>query len=174
MPFESYDYEFEPAESVEAPEFADEASRRPYYPPRPIPGALSSATLHTPRGPATLTLPTAVPTLTQFRALEQTVNTTRQRVDTLQAGIARISRELAVRRRDQDGQATTFPLLSFLIMRRLLDDGGGTQQSSSLKSILPFLLLCQPNLLSQSSTSSRDSGMGGFSPILLLLLFDKL
>jgi hypothetical protein len=102
------------------------------------------------------------------------VNTTGQRVDAAQMGIARINRELANRRRDQDSQANTMPLLSFLILRRLLDKTGSATATSSLSSILPVLLLCQPNFLGQSSTSSRDTSMSGFSPILLLLLLDVL
>jgi len=38
------------------------------------PGGLVSATLHTPKGPAKLNLPSPVPTLTQFRTLEQALN----------------------------------------------------------------------------------------------------
>jgi hypothetical protein len=113
---EAYDYEFDPGESLDATEFADEASR-PRFRPRPIPGALSSATLNTPRGPATLNLPAPVPTLAQFRTLEQTVNANSQRVNAVQAGLVRLNRELATRRRDQDGQSTTMLLLSFLTVR---------------------------------------------------------
>lgn len=179
---EAYDYEFEPAEF--ATEFADEASRTRFRPGL-IPGALSSATLNTPRGPATLNLPAPVATLAQFRALEQTVNATTQRVNGVQMGLARLNRELAARRREQDRQATTMLLLSFLTVRRLREDFLGhthgsegkvvlpatTSGSSSLGSLLPLLILLQPNFLGQSTTSS-DGSMGGLSPILLLLLLD--
>jgi hypothetical protein len=50
---------------------------------------------------------------------------------------------------------------------------GSSFGSSSIGSILPFLILCQPNFLSQSTTS-RDGSMGGLSPIMLLLLLDVL
>jgi|SRR5882724_7721180 len=186
---EAYDYEFEPTEF--ATEFADEASRTRFRPGL-IPGALSSATLNTPRGPATLNLPAPVATLAQFRALEQTVNATTQRVNAVQAGLARLNRELAARRREQESQATTMLLLSFLTVRRLREDflghthgsdgkvvlpagtsGSSSLGSSSLGSLLPFLILLQPNFLGQSTTSS-DGSMGGLSPILLLLLLDVL
>jgi hypothetical protein len=182
---EAYDYEFEPTEF--ATEFADEASRTRFRPGL-IPGALSSATLNTPRGPATLNLPAPVATLAQFRALEQTVNATTQRVNAVQAGLARLNREFAARRREQESQATTMLLLSFLTVRRLREDFlGHTHEgmdgkvvlpaaaggSSSIGSILPFLILLQPTFLGQSTTSS-DGSMGGLSPILLLLLLDVL
>lgn len=170
---EAYDYEFEPAESVDASEFSDEASRTRYR-PRPIPGALSSATLNTPRGPATLNLPAPVATLAQFRTLEQTVNANTQRMNAMQAQLVRLNREIAARRRDQESQAMTMPLLLLLALRKAASPAG-SGGGSSIGSILPFLLLSQPGFLGQSSSaSSRDSGMGGFSPIMLLLLLDVL
>jgi hypothetical protein len=171
---EAFDYEFDPVESFFSMEAADEASRARSR--RPIPGSLSSATLNTPRGPATLNLPAPVPTLTQFRSLELRVNAT-------QLALARYNRDLATRRREQESQATTMLLLTFLTVRRLRDDFLGHTHNdqgnvvlpaaagglSSLGSMLPLLLLCQPNFLGQSG-GSDSGGIGGLSPILLLML----
>ena len=69
-------------------QMADEATR-PFGPAGRVfvRGGLSSATLNTPKGPATLNLPSPVPTLAQFRLLEQAVNVNNQRV-TVEAGPA--------------------------------------------------------------------------------------
>ena len=77
--FESFDFES-----------ADEAAR-PFRPGGRVfaPGGLSSATLHTPKGPAKLNLPSPVPTLTQFRTLEQALNANTQRVNAVQNELTR-------------------------------------------------------------------------------------
>lgn len=179
-----YEYDLETSEAFEDFEFADEAARRRYRPGRPvfIPGALSSATLHTPKGPATLNLPAPVATLAQFRALEQAVNSSTQRLNAVQAGLARVGREVANRRRDQQSQTTSMMMFSMLSQRRARDDlAGHTHEGSDahavlpaggsgFSSFLPFLLFMQPGGFG-TSAGGQDGGMGGFSPLLLAMLF---
>src|SRR5882757_4963089 len=111
---ESYEYDVESSEFLDETAFSDEATRRPG---RPIfaPGGFASATLQTPRGPARLNLPAAVATLTQLRTLEAAVNANTRRLNTVQADLARARRELAVRRRDQQGQGGSSMLLFMLL-----------------------------------------------------------
>jgi hypothetical protein len=171
-------------------ELAEEAVRGRFRPAKKVffPGALSSATLHTPKGPATLNLPSPVPTLSQFRSLEQTVNGTSARLNAVQTALARITREVAARRRDQSGgQSMMMMLFSLLGQKKLRDDLAGhthnsdgkavlptTSSSSSLTSILPFILLMQPNVFGGSTAGSQDNNaMGGLLPILLITtIFD--
>jgi hypothetical protein len=163
----AYEYDAESSEFMEDFEVSDEAVRRRYRPGRPIsiPGALSSATLHTPRGPATLNLPAPVATLAQFRALEQAVNATTQRLNTVQAELMRVRRELAVRRRDQQGMGSSMLLFSLLSQRQLRDDLEGHTHTAvnsppvlpagggGFASFLPFLLLSQPGIFGGSGGS---------------------
>ena len=145
--------------------------------------APSSATLHTPKGPATLNLPSPVPTLTQFRSLEQTVNGTRARINAVQTALARITREVSARRRDQSGQSNMMMMMfSLLGQKKLRDDLAGhthigsdakavlptSSSGSSLTSILPFILLMQPNAFGGSATGQDNNAMGGLLPILLI------
>jgi hypothetical protein len=183
---EAYESDYEFSESVDEMELTEEAVRGRFRPARKVffPGSLSSATLHTPKGPATLNLPSPVPTLTQFRALEQTVNGTSARLNAVQAALARITREVAARRRDQQSQATMFMMFSLLTQRRLRDDlAGHTHEGSdahavlpaggsSFSSILPFIFLMQPGALGGSAAGQDSGGLGGISPLLLLLLLD--
>ena len=94
---EAYESDYEFAELFDEMELTEEAVRGRFRPAKKVffPGALSSATLHTPKGPATLNLPSPVPTLTQFRSLEQTVNGTSARLNAVQTALARITREWA-------------------------------------------------------------------------------
>jgi hypothetical protein len=164
---EAYEYDVESSEFMEDFEVSDEAVRRRYRPGRPIsiPGALSSATLHTPRGPATLNLPAPVATLAQFRALEQAVNASTQRLNTVQAELMRVRRELAVRRRDQQGMGSSMLLFSLLSQRQLRDDLEGHTHTAvnsppvlpagggGFASFLPFLLLSQPGIFGGSGAA---------------------
>jgi hypothetical protein len=180
---EAYEADYETTEAFDEMELSEEAVRGRFRPGKTvfIPGSLSSAVLNTPKGPATLNLPSPVPTLTQFRALEQTVNGTTARVNAVQTALARITREVAAQRRAQQSQVTSMMMFSLLTQRRLRDDlAGHTHDSeghavlpaggSSFSSFLPFIFLMQPNAFGGSS-GAQDGGMGGFSPMLLALLF---
>ena len=187
---EAYESDYEFSESFDEMELTEEAVRGRFRPAKKVffPGALSSATLHTPKGPATLNLPSPVPTLTQFRSLEQTVNGTSARLNAVQTALARITREVAARRRDQSGgQSMMMMMFSLLGQKKLRDDLAGhthnsdgkavlptTSSSSSLTSILPFILLMQPNVFGGSTAGSQDNNaMGGLLPILLITtIFD--
>ena len=188
---EAYEADYEYSEAFDEMELAEEAVRGRFRPAKKVffPGALSSATLHTPKGPATLNLPSPVPTLTQFRSLEQTVNGTSARLNAVQTALARITREVAAQRRNQSGgQSMMMMLFALLGQKKLRDDLVGhthsgsdakavlptTSSSSSLTSILPFILLMQPNVFG-GSTASQDNNnaMGGLLPILLIsTIFD--
>ncbi len=176
---EAYEYEAESSEFMEDFELSDEAVRRPGRPVRPsLQGALSSATLYTPRGPATLNLPAPVATLAQFRALEQAVNANTQRLNTVQAELMRVRRELVIRRRGQQGMSSSM-LLPILLLEQLSGELEGhihppdnTQPvlprgRGGFASILPLLLLLQPGIFGGSS-GGQDSGI---SPLLLAFLF---
>jgi hypothetical protein len=196
--YESYEYDVESSESFDEAAFSDEAARRPG---RPIfvRGGFASATLQTPRGPAKLNLPAPVATLTQLKTLENAVNANTRRMNLVQADLVRVRRELAARRRDQQGQGM-FPLLFTLLsqsqFRKDFDahthsvsgittgtaavvsaPPSASADKSSFSSILPFLFL-QPNIFgggqgNASMTGSQDSFMG-MSPILMLILFREL
>lgn len=191
---ESYEYDVESSEFLDEAAFSDEATRRPG---RPVfaPGGFASATLQTPRGPAKLNLPAPVATLTQLRTLEAAVNANTRRLNTVQADLIRAKRELALRRRDQQGQDPTmllFVLLSQSQFRKEFDghthtvaipgDGSATTSApppsskSSFSSILPLLIL-MPNLFGGSQGSPSTGSQGGFmgmSPILMFFLFQEL
>lgn len=138
---------------------------------------LQKATLITPKGPASLNLPAPVPTLTQFRALEQAVNANNQRVT---AELARLSRDVATRNQQGIG---IMPLLIGLMAKNRFDThihetdgnpplpaaGGG----DSFSLLLPLLLL-QPGLLGLGGAGTSASGsQGAISPLLMMLLFMK-
>jgi len=195
---ESYEYDVESSEFLDEAAFSDEAARRPG---RPVfaPGGLASATLQTPRGPARLNLPAPVATLTQLRTLENAVNANTRRLNAMQADLVRARRELAVRRRDQQGQGTSGLLFALLFQSQFrkqfeshthsvsgITTGTGTVSSgppvtgggstSSFSSILPFLHL-QPGIFCESpGNASRgyQDGFMGMSPILMFLLFQEI
>jgi hypothetical protein len=186
---EAYESDYEFSESFDEMELTEEAVRGRFRPAKKVffPGALSSATLHTPKGPATLNLPSPVPTLTQFRSLEQTVNGTSARLNAVQTALARITREVSARRRDQSGgQSMMMMMFALLGQKKLRDDLAGhthgldgkavlptTSSSSSLTSILPFILLMQPNAFGGSTAGQDNNAMGGLLPILLIsTIFD--
>jgi len=169
--FESFDFES-----------ADEAAR-PFRPGGRVfaPGGLSSATLHTPKGPAKLNLPSPVPTLAQFRTLEQALNANTQRVNAVQSELTRVRRELALRRQDPQSQNT---MSMFLLMKLRQDFKGhkhkadGTvdvsSDGSSFSSFLPLLML-QPGMFGQSGAGSSSSGtQDAMSPLMLMALMEAL
>src|SRR6266540_2555157 len=140
-----------------------------------VAGGLSTATLYTPKGPAKLNLPSPVPTLTQFRTLEQALNANTQRVNAVQTELARVRREVALRRRDPQGQN---PLSMFLLMKLSKDFKTHTHEaidkppkvsadSSGFSSFLPLLML-QPGMFGQSGTGSSSSGaQDAMSPLMM-------
>jgi hypothetical protein len=155
----------------------------PFRPGKKVfaPGGLASATLHTPKGPAKLNLPSPVPTLTQFRTLEQALNANTQRVNLVHNELARVRRDLALRRSDPQGQNT----LSMFLMLKLRSDFAkhkhkedGTvavpSDSSGLSSFLPLLLL-QPNLFGQSGAATPGSAtQDAMSPLMMIALMEFL
>lgn len=186
---EAYEADYEFSEAFDEMELAEEAVRGRFRPAKRVffPGALSSATLHTPKGPATLNLPSPVPTLTQFRALEQTVNGTSARINAVQTALARITREVGARRRDQSSQSMMMMMFALLGQKKLRDDLAGhthtgsdakavlptTSSSNSLTSILPLILLMQPNVFGGSTAGQDNNAMSGLLPFLLIsVMFD--
>ena len=177
--------EIEPYESFDGLEFADE--KLPFVPGRRVfsPGGVASATLHTPKGPAKLSLPSPVATLTQYRNLEQTVNSLTQRLNATNAQLLQVRRELATRPRDAGGgMGSMGMILSMITTKKLREDlekhthdsttgvanvpGGG----SKLDSILPLLLLA-PNMFGGAmGGQSTAGGQDAMSPLMLLLLLD--
>lgn len=186
--FESYDdlEGYDDLEAFDDLEFVDER-RRPRRRTRiRVPGGLRSATLHTPRGAARLNLPSAVPTLNQFRTLERAVSANSTRLASAAADLRRMRRMLAVRGRTDQGQDTSMLLFTLLSQRQLRDDltghthtgstaaaqlpaGSGT--GGAFGSLLPLLLL-QPGILG-GSASRRGGGLGGISPLLFFLFFNS-
>jgi len=161
-------------------EMTDEAAR-PFGPANRVftPGGLSSATLHTPKGPATLNLPSPVPTLNQFRSLEQAVNTNNQRVT---AELAQLRRLIATRPAQQG--IGMMPLLIGLMAKNRFDThshpgnneppSASTGGDSSFSMLLPLLLL-QPGLLGQitGGTRTTSNGQDAISPLLLAFVFAR-
>ena len=180
-PFEGYN-EVDAVEGYDNFESTDEATR-PFGPAGRVfvRGGLSSATLHTPKGPATLNLPSPVPTLVQFRALEQAVNANNQRIS---ADLARLSRQVAAGRGQQGIMGMgMMPLLIGLMAKNRFDthvhpdndeppspagDGG-----DSFSAFLPLLLL-QPGLLGGLGGSRTASGtQDAMSPLLMAFVLTK-
>jgi hypothetical protein len=143
-----------------------------------IPGGLVSATLNTPKGPAKLNLPAAVPTLTQYRTLEQVVNANNQRIT---AQLAHLTRQVAASSQQGIGGIGMMPLLMGLMAKKRFDShvheaegapplpaaGGG----DSFSSLLPLLLL-QPNLLGGlgGSGTSASGSQDAMSPLLTMFV----
>jgi hypothetical protein len=180
--FESYD-EVDMVESFDEFDSGSEAAVT-FRPGRKIfaPGGLVSATLNTPKGPAKLSLPSPVPTLTQFRTLEQALNSNTQRVNLAYIELARVRRELALRRSDPQNQN----MLSMFLMMKLSKDfkqhkhkADGTVElaadSGGLSSLLPLLML-QPNMFGgQSGAASPAPGSAdAMSPIMMFVMMDLL
>jgi hypothetical protein len=180
--FESYD-EVDMVESFDEFDSGAEAAYT-FRPGRKVfaPGGLASATLHTPKGPAKLNLPSPVPTLTQFRTLEQALNANTQRVNLVHSELARVRRELALRRSDPQSQN----MMSMFLMLKLRQDfskhkhnkSDGTVEvssdSSGFSSFLPLLML-QPNLFGQSGAANPVSGtQDAMSPFMLIAMMEFL
>jgi hypothetical protein len=180
-------YEVEESEFFEDFETTDEA-RRGFRPARRVfvpGGGLTSATLNTPKGPARLNLPAALPTLAQFRALETVVNAQSQRMNAVQAELVRVRRELVIRRREQQGQGSSSLLFPLLLQKKLRDDlEGHTHATATGPAVLPAgtsggfssflpLLLLSPGLFGGSSASSAAGGgqESMISPLLMALVF---
>jgi hypothetical protein len=147
------------------------------------PGGLSSATLQTPKGPATLTMPQMVATVTQLRTIEQALNANTQRLNAAHTELARL--RLALRRRDPQEQ-NMMPLLLTLKLSKEFKghthDGTGvgavklSSTGDALSSFLP-LLMFMPNLFGGGSALSgaQSSTMqGAMSPFMLMILMDAL
>lgn len=178
---EDFYEEVDDFESFEGLEYADEL-RLPFLPGRKIrvPGGLSSATLNTPKGPAKLNLPSPVPTLAQFRALEQAVNGLTQRLNATNAQLLQTRRQLATRG-DSSGMGSMGMIFTMLGQRKLRDALEGhthtadntpptlPADSSKLDSMLPFLML-QPNMFGGSGAKAAGGG-DAMSPMLMALLF---
>ena len=139
-------------------------------------GGLSSATLHTPKGPATLNLPSPVPTLVQFRALEQAVNANNQRISADLAGYPAGGRGAGPAGHHGDGDDAA--AIGLMAKNRFdthvhpdnddppspAGDGG-----DSFSAFLPLLLL-QPGLLGGLGGSRTASGtQDAMSPLLMAL-----
>jgi hypothetical protein len=179
-------YEVDESEFFEDFETTDEA-RLGFRPARrvSVPGTgLTSATLNTPKGPARLNLPAALTTVTQFRQLEAALNAQTQRVNSMQAELVRVRRELAARRRDQLGQGSGSLLFPLLLQNKLRAElEGHTHSSNNAKptlptapgggfsSLLPLLLLSPGILGGTPATGSSSTSQETMSPLLLLLLF---
>ena len=140
---------------------------------------LSSATLHTPKGPAKLNLPSAVPTLAQFRALETALNASNTRVTAVQTELVKLRRELAVRRADPMGGMLS--LLVPLMLKKRFENhvhAVGTQTSdkptvedsgSDFSTFLPFLFL-QPGIFGQATGTPATGSQDSMSQLLLMMV----
>lgn len=186
---ESYDAEESSFEDFDA---TDELSLPPFLRPGKkvsVPGAgLLSATLNTPKGPAKLSLPTPVPTQTQFRQLESALNAQTQRLNAVQSEMAKMRRELVLRRQGQGSSGMMSMLMPLLMQKKLKDDFLGhthtalnaapalpASSSDALSSLLPLLML-SPGLLGGSSSttgSSREPDIFS-NPLVMMMLFDVL
>ena len=168
-------------------EFASEAAVRDHrrgQPPRIfVPGGVSSATLTTPKGPAKLNFPAAVPTLQQYRTLEQAVSSTNARLSAAAADLARMRQELVAQR--QGGQGGMMSMMFPLMMQRQLREdleghthtGGGTgaavmptSSGSSFSTLLPLMMM-QPGMFGGSGVGSGASGgQDGMSQMMMMFV----
>ena len=153
-----------------------------------VPGAgLVSATLNTPKGPAKLNLPAAVPTQTQFRQLESAVNAQTQRINALQAELVKVRRELVIRRREQAGLGSSNMLMPLLMQKKLREDLEGhthvgaaaaavmpATSGGSLSSMLPLLFMMPGMFGGQNTTASKEESQDAMSPLMMMILFDAL
>jgi hypothetical protein len=186
-PMDLYE-EVDSFESFDEATSADEFRLLNFKKPLRAPGGLSTATLNTPKGPAKLTLPSSVATLTQYRTLESAVNALTARLNTTTAQLAQMRRELAAAKATQMGAGGGMSgmLFSLLGQKKLRDDleehthpvDKGkpvlSGDSGGLDSLLPLLLL-QPNLFGGQMASSPGSpGQEAMSPLLMLIMLDLL
>lgn len=186
-PMDLYE-EVDSFESFEEATSADEFRLLNFKKPLRAPGGLSTATLNTPKGPAKLTLPSSVATLTQYRTLESAVNALTARLNTTTAQVAQLRKELVAAKAAQlgAGGGMSGMLFSLLGQKKLRDDldehthpGNDkppqfTSDSGGLDSLLPLLLL-QPNVFGgQPAGTPGTTGQEAMSPLLMLILLDLL
>lgn len=145
-------------------------------------GGLAGATLHTPKGQAKLNFPEPVATLNNLKLHEHALNANTQRINLMQNELARLRRELALRRSDPQGQSI-LPL--FLMMKLSKDFKGHTHpdngkpptiatDSSGLSSMLP-LLMFMPNMFGQSGAAPAASGQqDSMSPLMMMVMMEAL
>ena len=189
---ESYDFEESSFEDFDSDELTLPSFLKPGKKVS-VPGAgLISATLNTPKGPAKLSLPTSVPTHTQFRQLESALNAQTQRLNAVQAEMAKMRRELIIRRREQSGMGSSSMmsmLMPIMLNKKLKDqfdththpgnDKPPSPQAASndtLSSLLPIMLI-MPGMLGGST--AKTAGAGGeqdilSNPFVLMMLIDAL
>jgi hypothetical protein len=147
-----------------------------------VPGGLSSATLNTPKGPAKLNLPSAVPTLQQYRTLEQAVSATNSRLAAATADLARLRQELAAQRQWGGGGGGMGLLFPLLLQKQLQDDlEGHTHVGSTAAAVLPTggsgfsslllpLMLLQPGMFGQSAPGAPPGGQDQMSSMMMMFL----
>lgn len=186
-PMDLYE-EVDSFEGFEEATSADEFRLLNFKKPLRAPGGLTTATLNTPKGPAKLTLPASVATLTQYRTLESVVNALTVRLNTTTAQLAHVRRELATVKSTQVGAGGGMSgmLFSLLGQKKLREDleehthsdvgakADLSGASGGLDSLLPLLLL-QPNLFGgQPSSAPGGPGQDAMSPMLMLIMLDLL
>lgn len=153
-----------------------------------VPGTgLVSATLNTPKGPARLSLPTAVPTQVQFRQLESALNASNVRLNAVQTELAKMRRELLLRRQGPGSSNMMSMLLPLIMQKKLKEDlVGHTHGTStdpavikdsgdSFSTLLPLLFLMPGMMGGSSTTASTSKEPDLFSnPLVMMILFDAL
>jgi hypothetical protein len=132
-----------------------------------------------------------VPTQTQFRQLESALNAQTQRLNAVQAELARVRRELVIRRREQQGMGSssmTSMIMPLLMQKKLKEDlqghthAGSTaaavmpaSSSDAFSSLLPLLLLAPGMLGGSTTTAASGKEPDAFSnPIVMMILMDAL
>ncbi|HEY6002862.1 MAG TPA: hypothetical protein VIV57_08290 [Anaeromyxobacter sp.] len=140
-PYEAEPYEAEPyeAEPYEASDELDEAEYEPEYDgeaapyfrdhrrplPQPPLRGVQSVTLTTPRGPATIQLPSKVPTLAELSRVQRELAVTKRRMRRLSADMARSRRASRARARSDDrGARSAVLVLALEEVRKVLSDVG--------------------------------------------------
>ena len=183
--------EVDSIESYDGMEFADEAARQPFAPGRRVfvPGGIASATLRTPKGDAKLNLPAPVPTLAQFRALEQALNGVTQRLNATNTQLLQVRRELAASKANQLGSGPAgllFPLIMQKQLREELEAHTHTANNTAptipassgggFDALLPILLL-SPNVFGGGTGATpgaaQSDSMSQLLPLLLITQFIK-
>jgi hypothetical protein len=113
--------EYEPEYDGEAVQYRDH--RRPPLPP-PLKG-VQSVTLTTPRGPATIQLPSKVPTLAELSRVQRELAVTRRRMSKLSVDMNRSRRaSRSSVRSDDHGARNTILILALEQVRDVLRDVG--------------------------------------------------
>jgi hypothetical protein len=188
---ESYDFEESSFEDFDGDELSLPSFQKPGKKVS-VPGAgLISATLNTPKGPAKLSLPTPVPTHTQFRQLESALNAQTQRLNAVQAEMAKMRRELLIRRRDQQGGSSSMMsmLMPIMLNKKLKDQfdththpandkppSTQTASKDTLSSLLPILFI-MPGMLGGSTAKTAGAGSEQdilSNPFVLMMLMEAL